>query len=402
MVSDGHSVAGDWGHLFENVAALIQQQFISRFPFKNDGDVSPEVLALRDAFGAFPVPTEVLLVDIEGCESPLSEGRYWTLVQYRLAEPRRATVNFHGVVRLDRMKEWTAVLSEVFGLAEEQVLSSIRSLTFQGASDSAFSEFVEFVPYDVRNDPEKYAARLFESLLWFHAESLIRRFRKDTDFNSLYKLAADPILPEDKLLAIDDITAHFVNIHNLKPPSLQERQQEVSAILLIPQVPESVRRTFNSAKRLYIFAYFEYSFFTVSQHYAYLALEAAVQARWSASLGRYIELRYGAEITRVEFTSHHALRSFCRGRGWNPRRLLVNGRKYPATTRQLLDALQEQGIITKWQRSRVETGLRLRNVLSHLEFASVFGPSAQTLEFVAQLINQMFHLLPVAGGGGVL
>ena len=53
----------------------------------------------------------------------------------------------------------------------------------------------------------------------------------------------------------------------------------VSDIVLIPQVPESVKRTFETAKQLFVFSYFSYALSTTSQHYAFLTLEAAIQAR---------------------------------------------------------------------------------------------------------------------------
>ena len=98
----------------------------------------------------------------------------------------------------------------------------------------------------------------------------------EIDFNLKYGLSPDPILSREDLLTIHSLTRGFVRLDTGQPPSFEDVQQLLSTILLIPLVPEDVRRTFGLAKRLFVFAHFEYGFFTVSQHYSYLALEAAV------------------------------------------------------------------------------------------------------------------------------
>jgi len=53
-----------WDDTFGVVSSHVRDVFHRSFPpFKDDGDVSPTIVALRDAFYAFPVPTDVLLIE---------------------------------------------------------------------------------------------------------------------------------------------------------------------------------------------------------------------------------------------------------------------------------------------------------------------------------------------------
>ncbi len=172
-----------------------------------------------------------------------------------------------------------------------------------------------------------------------------------------------------------------------------------STVLLIPQVPESVRRTVQLAKRLFIFAYFEYGFFTISKHYACLALESAIRNRWNATLPRTVTLEHRSkkkpETIQEDAPRYRHIMELCRKRGWRPSNVWIDGRKLPFTMAMLLDDLQQQGIITKWQRGRLLNGLGTRNSLSHPESVSIHPPSAHTLVFVAELVNQLFDSLPL-------
>jgi len=97
-----------------------------------------------------------------------------------------------------------------------------------------------------------------------------------TDFNSKYGLTPEAILDDAECLSPDKLSSLFVRVATGETPSLRDVQSILSSILLIPQVPNSVKRTFHTAKRLYLFGRFEHGFYTASQHYAFLATEAAI------------------------------------------------------------------------------------------------------------------------------
>lgn len=381
----------DWKELFGALAGLLRSHFHARFPFKHDGDVSPETLALRDAFYAFPGPISVLLVDTGGISHPLSEGRIWTLVRFDLSKLGTADVTFHGTFPLTDIGAQAPILKSAFGLEGDDWIASIQSLNMRGAYDTETAWFVDFVPYDVRERIRDYAQDLFEQLLFAEGQTLIRLFKKEIDFKAIYGLEDDPPLTQEQLLSPDLTTRLHVHAITGRPRELVDRYEQTRDIVLIPQVPESVRRAFTLAKRLYVFGHFDYGFFTVSEHYAYLALEAAVQGRWSASLPPVVTILYRSERKEIHNPTHKTIYRLCRIQRWQMREIRVNGKHFPYSIHMLLQWLENERILTAWQRGRVEFGIHMRNSLSHLEQAPILGPSTHHLRLVAEMINTMFH-----------
>jgi len=52
-----------WQETLSLAADCLREEFHHSHPFKDDGDVSPSLVALRDAFHEFPVSVDVLLID---------------------------------------------------------------------------------------------------------------------------------------------------------------------------------------------------------------------------------------------------------------------------------------------------------------------------------------------------
>lgn len=211
---------------------------------------------------------------------------------------------------------------------------------------------------------------------------------EEIDFNAKYCLKPDDVMPARDLLQIHPITASFVRADTGQPPSLEDVQGMLSTTLLIPSVPDDVRRTFTIAKRLHLFGYFEYSFFTVSQHYAFLALEAAIYKRWTMTLPR---------PTPVEVPPHppHTLHSPKHEdlfRLWNStkRQLTVNGQPFPNSVDKVLGRLEAAGLVKSAERERITAAMHLRNDLSHLESATVTTPQPGILRITAGFINVIF------------
>ncbi len=74
--------------------------------------------------------------------------------------------------------------------------------------------------------------------------------------------------------------------------------------------------------------------------------------------------------------------------------MLVDGQRFPLSTNALLDWLEREKIVTKWERKGLGIGLRMRNELSHVEHSTTDIPSSDKLQFVAGLVNKLFHSLP--------
>jgi len=135
--------------------------------------------------------------------------------------------------------------------------------------------------------------------------------------------------------------------------TIDSLQKNICDIQLIPSVPEEVKKVFNAAKRLYIFGYFEYYFFTISGHYAYLALESALR-------NRYIEVC--GEPNPKKFVSLDIV----------------------------IKKLVKKGIIRKGEADIYDAGRRIRNFSSHLTNPSINAPNSGNLNSVARDINQIY------------
>ena len=217
------------------------------------------------------------------------------------------------------------------------------------------------------------------------------KFRKGVDWNSQFNLKPDPIVPMSELTKMDKTLSAFSGIEE---GGIAKLQKDVSDIQLIPAVPEDVKRVFQHAKDLYIYGFFRYNFFTIAQHYAYLALESAIKNRYYQSFGKEIVLTsHKGESVKVGRIDHQFIIDFCRRRrGWNVRKIKINNEKFVFYKWELLDWLVKKRIITKWERRRCERGMRLRDLMSHLTRAQILPPGygVQELRFVADLINKIY------------
>jgi len=404
MVS-GVTADEEWKNTLSLVAEHLRKAFQSSHPFKDDGEVSPSIVALRDAFHTFPVSADVLLIDA-GSKQPAGHygtvfmganflaGPLWTLIAHHMADGSRKEVRFHGTRALADLDSDVPLLADFFGLDDESYRDSIGNLLFSGCWTWDSEEIVDFVPYDIRKFPTEYGRYLAHNLFMSHTEGLIRRFKKEHDFNALYGLTEDPVLQLEEWTKIDPTTALFVKLSDGKPLTIEERQKSVCGIQLIPKVPEDVRLTFRRAKDAYILGYFRYDFFTVAVHYAALALEAAIKARWSASLPQKVDITCGSDQVEMHFPSHTKISGLYRRNKWRGRTVFVDGQRFPLSMDSLLDWLEREKIVTKWERKGLGIGLSMRNELSHVEHSTTDIPSPDKLRFVAGLVNKLFHSLP--------
>ena len=156
-------------------------------------------------------------------------------------------------------------------------------------------------------------------------------------------------------------------------------------------MPEHVKRVFDNAKKLFIFGYLNYQFFTISQHYAYLALESAIRHRYNRSLGEKAKITNPKGESIDISPSWREIDRFCRNRGWDTHTIKVNEKKFPYSNRRLLNWLVEKNIINKWERKQYDVGINMRNILSHLEFAPISFPKSSTIEIIANRINRLFY-----------
>lgn len=215
--------------------------------------------------------------------------------------------------------------------------------------------------------------------------------RLPTDFNSKYGLTPEPILDDAAVLSPEPLSSLFVRVDTGTIPSFQDVQSVLSSILLIPQVPAPVTRTFQIAKRLYLFGRFEYGFYTASQHYAFLATEAAIFSRWTASLPNPVNVEGKNFSQQMSSPSHSQLAELFYTK--DGRSLTVDGLPFPNSLTKVLKTLRDGSVIDERTEKRLTAVIGLRNDLSHHESATVLPPSTASLSTAAELINTLFDSL---------
>jgi hypothetical protein len=373
-----------WDQFFVLLADRLKVLASQQWPLEADGSGSDVYVSMHRLFNAFPLAVDVLLLDTTKVQNIIKEGDIGALIRYDFSRLNTISVKFHGVIPLTDLDSHADLLKSLTNL-EDDILESLRELRLR--STQFFPYYVDIVPYDPRLNPSRYAFDLM-TFLEPHGE-FWELFSVQPDFNTKYDLEPDLVLNEAELLKIDEINGGFFSRDRAE--SIREIQEAIAHIKLTPKVSENVMRVFDWAKRLYIFGLFEYGFFTVSCHYAYLAVESAVYNRWNAALPSPTLLQCGSDSITVPTAGRGNISLMCKTKGWKERQVRVNGRPYPWKVELAIEQLQQDGVITMWHQRRLrDVWMNLRNIHSHLEFASITGPRAGTLARAAEVINILF------------
>lgn len=169
-----------------------------------------------------------------------------------------------------------------------------------------------------------------------------------------YSLAKDEIVSFDQITTIDERTNHFkrrLADGGTRDLTIEDMQSDICNLQLIPFVPEEVSRVFFGAKRLYIYGYFEYYFYTICFHYLFLAVEAALRIKHKQVIGK----------TKKHLSMYN-----------------------------IINSLLKEGILVKEDEKIYKEIMKLRNSLSHLDDSKLLFPSASIIERCAVLINSLF------------
>ncbi len=279
----------------QRVASAVHElipKFVSLLP---DGSGSPCALAKQALFRA--VPADVLFIDASKRPERKEGDDVWTLIRFDLLEPGVSQVRFVDELEAEELSHHGELLSEHFNI-NDPVQSGLSDLKFKSCIQQ--QQYTFLGSFDIRKSPERYGAEL---CFWLNLEtSLVQFFLKEPDFESRYGLRPDPIVSAPELLRLDFATDAHPTDNRLRRYTLQELQEDVADIQLIPQVPDGVRELIGRAKMLYVYGYFEYSFFTIASHYTHAAIEAALRARWSLCLPLPSTLKFKDKEVSTERT----------------------------------------------------------------------------------------------------
>lgn len=404
MVESSSSYEDFFDVVFQKLKAKISEIY----PAEEAEELPPTILGMKNFIHSFPCPVKILEFRVDTERQTHIEDRNCQLIGYDFLKLGDRFVAYCGIIDTNDTNGFKKFLVEEFGLSpsEELARSFCYDLSTTYFSDTERPEIhFHFPRYDIRRKPDRYVNDLLELMSWLPLTPEMRRkfWREEVDYNTLFGLVADPILPISRIAEKDPIFGAFVKLSGKEATgiTIEDLQQHISDIQLIPQVPDAVKRVFRIAKELYIFGYFKYSFFTASAHYSYLALESAIKNRYATSLGdKAVLTNPKGKQLEIGPPSWERILEFCRRHrkeGWSVGRIRVNGEAFPSSMPALLKWLVENKVVQRWERRQYEAGVYLRNSLSHLESPSVFMPSAQTLRTTAEKINKLYSSLVPPG-----
>jgi hypothetical protein len=374
----------DWNTFFQQLTVVVKDIALTQCPLLNDGSGPERVLAIHRAIKLLPVPTNVVMLDTENADVVRKEGRYAFGIHYDLSRPNLPQVTDHGAIALSDFNNHRVLFQSAFKVGPES-LDDLRVLRF--GAIYGYPDILDVTLYDPRTNLKQYAFELFDLL---SSNNIAEVFETRYDFNSKYGLQPDKILAESELLHINEVNSMF--FPEARDQAINIAQERIANIQLTSRVPAEVARIFKTAKKLYIFGLFEYQLFTVSHHYAYLAIEAAVYHRWSLTQPKPFVLTHGKDQMTVHDAGRGSISHFCEAKGWKTQKVELNGKRFPFTMPVLLSRLHDDGIVTEFQHRQLTNKLKLRNIHSHLEYGPLEMPDAGVLERVAELINVLFDV----------
>ena len=349
-----------WNEFFNKVFNALRVKFKEIHPFEEDGEVSPDVVALRDAIFKLPCPVKVLELRFDTTKFAQVRDGIGHILRYDLSRIGEMQVEDYGVIDVKNIDVLKSVLIDKFGFSESTVAEFVSDFKTISWTPEKLDYYTHFAQYNIRRHFDKYLSELLQIFLYDIRIQLIQKFKRENDFNSLYNLKEDKVLPWEVFTNRDPI----LNALSRKP-TVEDLQKDICDIQLIPTVPEEVKRIFKAAKDLYVFGYFRWYFFTISEHYANLAIESAIRHRYNQWLGEKVVLTCkGGDLSHEMIKpSYEGIIEFCkqnRKQGWNYNKLKVNGKNFPWRMTDLLDWLLKNGIQTKWQIDQLKSAIYMR------------------------------------------
>jgi len=374
----------EWLTFFDRVFYEVKKKVDRNYPVEEDGSSSPETRAIIEAIENFPCPLKIAEIEIDIENYPDISNEVCQIINYDLTRLGEKSLEYYGVIDSRDKEKLKQIIVKHFNLSEKGFDEFYKDFTYIGWTDDNRNFYTQFRTYNIKNNIERFVSDFYSDIMGLMRYKLVEKFKKVIDYNRLFNLKSDPILSLEEFIKRNDI-------QGLLGSSFQDLQERVCNFQLIPSVPEHVKRVFDNAKKLFIFGYLNYQFFTISQHYAYLALESAIRHRYNRSLGEKAKITKTKRESIDISPSWREIDRFCRNRGWDTRTIKVNEKKFPHSNRRLLDWLVEKNIINKWERKQYDVGIDMRNILSHLEFAPISFPKSSTIEIIAHRINRLFY-----------
>lgn len=204
---------------------------------------------------------------------------------------------------------------------------------------------------------EFYQKEKFQQLLKIRDDAL-----KEIGFHSI-KLSRATGHPDNRIQAI-------TRFHDGVPEVLTSEnlvQDMMNYSMLSNVCPADIDDVMQRARLLYVHGYSEWEFLTMAVHYAVLSLEASLRLLYDKWLGE-TPVRVEAKINGVQVceTLEPSRDTILK---WSNKskalEVMVNGLILPRSKSSLTNHAVLIGVLTQWERNRIEHFLWLRDSLSH-------------------------------------
>lgn len=155
------------------------------------------------------------------------------------------------------------------------------------------------------------------------------------------------------------------HIAGLTAADLGDDIRHVSELLAV--CPDGIDKVMQRSRLLYVHGYHEWEFFTISVHYAVLAVEASLRALYDKWLGtEEVEVSAFVEGTTLTTTLAGPRENILK---WVKQRqaisVMAKGVPLPRNKSHLLDHAVRIGVLSSWERERCTHLLWLRDIFSH-------------------------------------
>lgn len=392
----------EWKQFFKEVFEHTQEYLRKRYPLEKDGSGNPRFVAIRNAIDQLPCGIKILELKLDNQKFPYAKENFAIMIHYDVTKLGDLYVQYLGSFLPTDSKLPELLKTEFHMHHPEKVIESWNDkypIIFQ--SDTSFVSNYQLVYYDPRTDSNK-----FEFKFIYHLEhDVIPAFAKYDDvlpdFNKLYRLDIESEFSEKDMLTKYSGLYSILNLEDVQErnDAFKDLQIGISKSNLIPHVNEYVKRVFNRAKQLYLFGWYGYDLFVVSEHNAVLALESAIKHRYFAHFETDVVLRNkNDDEHRIQNATYDKIDDFLQhndNKSWKIFNLTINNEKFLYKMNDLLDWLVENKIISEWERQRCDSRMEMRNYLSHPTHSPILPPgyAKSAINEVAYLVNKMFSSL---------
>jgi len=194
-----------------------------------------------------------------------------------------------------------------------------------------------------------------------------------------------------EILSLSEITEKDKTFSALTPGirTIEDYQRHIFEVPLAEQVPEEVRRVFDTAARLCVYGWFEYIFCTVSYMIALMGLECALKHRFILFYGGKFDLAKKGKHWTLETNDFERLWRAIAEEKWQ----WAEMRKFRPDFPGLARWARAKGLVSEQSFLRIRHGaIRLRNSLAHPSRKTLLTPGNAVggLNIAAQLMNEIF------------